>query len=118
MSLQINDNKVLKKYEAICTKIEDLKNIKLDILPVCDDRYRKAKLQTYGNNIYINFRGLSVPEDGVECEVFFTVICIDFLLVYNNKYYQQVYVEYCAYKVVNTQMIDYLDENLFESDGN
>ena len=58
MSLRINDNKLLKKYEAIWTKIEDLKNIKLDLLPVCDDRYRKAKIRTYGNNVYTNFCGL------------------------------------------------------------
>ena len=31
-----------------------------------------------------------------------------------NKYYLQVYLHNCADKVVNKQMIDYLDENRFE----
>ena len=44
----------------------------------------------------------------------FTIISIDSLLLYEDKYYLQVYLDYCAYKVVNTQMIDYLDENLFD----
>ena len=54
-----------------------------------------------------------VLEDDIECESF-TVISIDSLLVYENKYYLQVYLDNCAYKIVNKQMTDYLDENLFE----
>ena len=44
----------------------------------------------------------------------FTVIFIDSLLVYENKYYLQVYLDNCAYKIVNKQMTNYLDENIFE----
>ena len=36
------------------------------------------------------------------------------LILYENKYYMQVYLETCADEFVSTQMIDYLDENLFE----
>ena len=35
-------------------------------------------------------------------------IYTDSLLVYENKYYLQVYLENKAYKIVNTQMVDYL----------
>ena len=38
------------------------------------------------------------------------------LLVNENKYYLQVYLDDCAYKIVNTQMLGYLDDSLFESD--
>ena len=48
----------------------------------------------------------------IECESF-TVISIDSLLVY-EKYYLQVHLENCAYKIANKQMTDYLDYNLFE----
>ena len=44
---------------------------------------------------------------------FFTDISIDSLLVYENTYYLQVYIDNCAYKIVNKQMRDYLDENVF-----
>ena len=37
----IDDEKLLEKYKAIWTKIEDFKNIKLNALPVYDDRYIK-----------------------------------------------------------------------------
>ena len=49
----------------------------------------------------------------MECE-FVTVISIDSLLAYDKKYYVQVYLDRCAYKIVNKQITDYLDENLFE----
>ena len=42
--------------------------------------------------IYTNFRDLIVPENDIEYE-YFTVISIDFLLVYDKKYYLQVYLD-------------------------
>ena len=62
-------------------KMEDSKNIKLNALPVYDDRYIKNKI-TYGDNVYTNFHFLNVPEDDIECESF-TVFSIDSLLVSN-----------------------------------
>ena len=82
-------------------KIEDLKNIKLNALPDYDERYLKSETRTYADKGYTNFRGLYVPQDDIECE-YFTVISIDSLLVYENKYYLQVYLTV------------YTDENLFE----
>ena len=46
------------------------------------------------------------------------VIYIDSLLFYENKYYLQVYLDNGAYKVLDIHMIDYPDDNLFESDKN
>ena len=34
---------------------------------------------------------------------------MDSLLVYESKYYLQVYLDNCAYKIVGTKMRDYLD---------
>ena len=76
MSFHIDDEKLLEKYKAIWTKIEDLKNIKLNTLPVYDDKYRKTKIRTYGNKVYTNFCGLIVPDNDIECESF-TIISID-----------------------------------------
>ena len=45
-----------------------------------------------------------MPEDGIEYESF-TIISVHSLLVY--KYYLQVYLDNFAYKIVNSQMVDY-----------
>ena len=54
-------------------------------------------VRTYSDKFSTNFRGLNVPEDDIECECF-TSISLDSLLVYENKYNLQVYLENCAYK--------------------
>ena len=54
-----------------------------------------------------------MPEDDIESESF-TVIPIDFSLVYEGKYYLQVYLDNCSHKTIEKRMIDYLDDNLFE----
>ena len=113
MSLCINDEKLSGKYKAIWPKIEDLKKIKLNTLPVYDDRYIKTKITTFGDKFYTNIRDLYVPEGDIECESF-TVISIYSLLVCDKKYYLQVYLDNYAYKIVNKQMTDYLDGNLFK----
>ena len=58
----------------------------------------------YGDNIYPNFCCFNVAEDGVECKRF-----------YENKYYLQVYLDNCTFKIINTEMIDY-DGNVFKTD--
>ena len=109
ISFRIDD----EKYKAIWNKIEDLKNIELNDLPVYDDRYIKTKIKTYGDKVYTNFRGISVPKDDIECESL-TVISIESLLVYENKYFWQIDLDKCYYNIAKKQMTDYLDENLFE----
>ena len=113
MSFHIDDEKLLEKCKAIWTKIEDLKNIELNALPVSDDKYIKSKVRTYGYKVFANFRWFNVPEDDIECESFI-VISIDYLFVYENRYYLQVYLDNGAYKIVNKQMTDYLEKNIFE----
>ena len=57
----------------------------MNTLPVYHDRYIKTKIRTYGDKVCINFHGVNAPEDNIECESF-TVISINFLLVYKSKY--------------------------------
>lgn len=84
-------------------------NIELKALPVYDDRFIKNKI-TYGDNVYINFPSLIMPEDDAKCEFFESFLLI--LLVYEKKYYPQVYLDKCAYTIVKMHVMDYLDDNL------
>ena len=80
MSFRMDDEKLLEKYKAIWTKVENFKNVELNALPVYDYRYIKTIKRTYDDNVYTNFRGLNVLKDDIECESF-TVISIGSLLV-------------------------------------
>ena len=49
-----------------------------------DARSRKTKATTNGTKVFKNLFGLNVPDESVELESSAT-ICIDSLLVYENK---------------------------------
>ena len=68
-----------------------------------------------GGKVYTNFCGLNVLGDGVESKSF-KIIANYTLLNYENKYYVQSNLGNCAYKTVNTEMVDYHDRNILESD--
>ena len=54
----------------------------------------------YNDRVYTISRNLNVLEDDIEGESY-TVISIDFLLIYDKKFYLQVYLDNYAYKTVN-----------------
>ena len=79
ISFCIDHEKLLEKYKAIWTNIEDLKNITLNALQVYDDSHIQTKMKAYGYKVYSKCRGSNVPEDDIECESL-TAISIDSLL--------------------------------------
>ena len=67
----------------------------MNALSFYDDKYMKTKIRTYGDKVYTSFHGLIVLEDYIECELF-TTISIVSLLVYESKYYLEVYLDNCT----------------------
>ena len=55
MPFRIDDNKLLVKYKTIWAKIEDLKNIELNALPVYEGRFIKTIIRTYGGKFILMF---------------------------------------------------------------
>ena len=115
VALHIDDDKLLEKYKTIWTETDDLQNIELNALPVHGVRYIKNKIRTYGDKVYKTCHCLNVPKDGVEYDSF-TIFSVDLSPAYEKKYYLQVHLLNCAYKIVDKHMIDYLDVILFNSD--
>ena len=70
----------------------------MNSLTIYENRYIKTKIRTNGKKVYSNFCGLNVPQDGVKFE-YFTVISTDSLLVYENKYFLQIYSEIMLMKL-------------------
>ena len=68
-----------------CSKNIKTFGLKLKIckIPVYDGRCMKAKIRTYGNKFYTNFRGLNLPRECVEYKSF-AIISIDSVLAYEN----------------------------------
>ena len=64
----MHNDKLLEKYKTIWIKIEDLRNIEFNVLPIYDDRSVKTKIKSCGYIVYTNFPGLNMSEDDVECK--------------------------------------------------
>ena len=73
------DDKLSEKYKAIWTKIENLKNIEVNTLPVYDNRYVKPKIRAYGDKVYINFCDLNVLENDKESKFLQSFLLILYL---------------------------------------
>ena len=84
ITFRTDDEELLEKYKTIWTKIEDLRNIKLNSFAAYDDRYIKTKIRIYGEKVCRDFRGLNVPENCKTCESF-TIIPVDPLHVSKSK---------------------------------
>ena len=54
-----------------------------------------------------------MPEDDTECESF-TLISIEFLLVYEKQILPGGYLDNFPYKIANKQLTDYLGNNLLK----
>ena len=102
MSHMIKDIELLKNYNELWKKIEKI--IKIDFNTKTtygdDDKYIKAKIKTYKDNITTNFynkKGLKkVPEEKIPHKCL-SIIILDSVLYAYKKYHPQIFLEECKY---------------------
>ena len=65
MSFKDNDNRLLKKYTKIWGKVSILMNVQFGSEPVYgdNDKYIKAKINSYGGQVNTNFKGKKAPKE-------------------------------------------------------
>ena len=67
-------------------------------MPVCNEKYIKAKVREFNGVIKTNFLGDEIPKENVHYACI-ACITIDFAMKMDKKNYPQVYLEGCKYKV-------------------
>ena len=65
MSLMIEDDNVLVKYNDVWNKIKEIKGIKFHSNLVYDEKYIKAKVKEFDGVVNRNVWGNEVPKEGV-----------------------------------------------------
>ena len=105
MSFKVSDNKLLKKYDKIWEKVDNLLNIKFDSEPVYGDvdKYIKTKIKMYGDRVNTNFQGKKVPKENASYRCI-SLIMLDSVIRVNKKYYPQTLLEECKYVIRKNQM--------------
>ena len=97
-SFKIEDDEVHIKYNNIWNKIKELLgNIKLGSHVIYDDQYIKTKVKTF-KMVKTLFSDDIIAEEKIEHECI-PCISVDSVLKIDKKYYPQVYLEQCKYKV-------------------
>ena len=108
---KIEDDEVYVKYNSIWNKIKKLLGgVKLSSDVIYDDQYIKTKVQTF-KIVKTLFSDDIIPEERVECECI-PCISVDSVLKIEKKWYPQVYLEQCKYKVKERKIKNLIDYDL------
>ena len=111
MSFLIKDDEVWEKYEQIWDLIKNKLGIKFHSEPVYDKKYLKTKVREYDGVIKTNFLGNDVPKENMHYTCI-ACITIDSVMKMDKKYFPQVYLEECKYKIKKIQMSRFINTEL------
>ena len=72
ISFKISNKQLLKKYDQIWKKVEELLKIEFDSKPVYgdDDKYIKTKIKIYDGGMIANFQSKKLPKEKAPCKCF------------------------------------------------
>ena len=96
-------------------KIKEELSIKFHSEPVYDQTYIKTKVREFDGKIKTNFLGNDIPKENIHYTCI-ACVTIDSVMRMDKKYYPQVYLEECKYRVQKTQMSSFINAEL-ESDS-
>ena len=111
MSFMIKDDKVWDKYDKIWDVIKNKLGINFHSEPVYEYRYLKAKVREFDGVIKTNFLGNDMPKENMHYTCI-ACITIDSVMRMDKKYFPQVYLEECKYKIKKIQMPRFINAEL------
>ena len=111
MSFLIKDDEVPNKYEEIWSLIKNKLGIKFHSEPVYDQTCIKAKVREFDGVIKTNFLGNDVPKENIHYTCI-ACVTIDSVMRMDKKYFPQVYLEECKYKLKEIQMSRFINAEL------
>ena len=116
MSFRVNNKQLLKNYNKIWGKIENLMRIDFESKPVYgnDDKKKKTKIKIYVNNMITNFHNKKMPKEKSPCKCL-SIVLLDSVISANKKYYPQTFLEECKYVQEKIKTENYIDDDLEKS---
>ena len=112
MNHLVKDEKILKKYLKIWSKIKRLIKKGLNSEPVYNDKYIKTKIKIYNDKVYTNFQHNKIPKDNEYCACL-SLIILDSILVNSDKeFYLQIFLEQCKYAMKNEKIVNTINKDL------
>ena len=108
MSFFTTNNAFLERYTAIWEKISDLVKKKFDSDSIYNKKYINTKIRSYNNDIITNFPNIDnknnkLPEKNKPYKCM-SLISLDSIIKFNEKYYPQTLLQECVYKLINKKV--------------
>ena len=113
MSLKVDDNKLLKKYNKTWEIISNSLNIEFDSEPVYgdNDKYIKTKIKIHVDRVNTNFQGKKVPREDASCK-WLSLVVLESVIIVSKKYYPQTHLEECKYVIRKNKMENVINDDL------
>ena len=112
MSFRVTDHNLLETYAKIWRRVSNSMKIEFDGASVHGDidKYIKTKLKMHGNKVNANFKGkMSKEKASNDC---LSLITLDFVIRVNKKYYPQILLEECKYKINKNERDNLINDGL------
>ena len=107
----IKDEEVGEKYEQIWDVIKNKLKIKFHSEPVYEYKYLKTKVKENDGSIKTNFSGNGILKENMHYTCI-TCITIGSVVKMDEKYFPQVYLGECKYKIKKIQMPRFINAEL------
>ena len=107
----IKDEEVGEKHKQIWNVIKNKLEIKFHSDPVYEQKHVKTKVREYDVVIKTNFLDNGIPKENIH---YTSIACItiDSVMKMDEKYFSQVYLEECKYKIKKIQMSTFINTEL------
>ena len=117
MSFLIRNEEVGEKFEQIWDAIKNNLKIKFHNEAVYEYKYLKTKVREYDGVIKTNFLGKGIPKENMHYTGI-AYITIDSVIKMDERYFLQVYLEECKYRIKKIHMSRFINAELkSHSDG-
>ena len=110
----VKDDELLEKYNEIWEKGKNGLKKECDSKPVCNEKYRKAKVKSYNAKINTNFDNKKIPREGSHL-IYLSVILIDSVFRTGKNYYPWVFLEEYEYVLKEKKITKYIIDTDIEN---
>ena len=76
-----------------------------------NDKYIKAKIKIYGDNVNTNFHGKKMPKEITSCK-WLSLTMLDSFIRVNKKHYPQTLLKECIYEIKRTKVENLMNDGL------
>ena len=117
VSSLIKDDELLEKYNKIQKKVKIIIEKEFDSEPVYNEKYLKAKTNSYNRKINTNFDNNKIPKEGSQF-ICLSVTLIDSVFRTGKSCYPKVFLEKCKNIVKEKKFPKYIiDDREISSDS-